>query len=276
MPPLAGVGPKRAAEMLRTQVLTLKNLSGAGGDADSRLGSYHRWTTDATRMFSSIFPLDQVEQLVMTHRHDVLVARQTGYNQPLIHGLIDGEINDRTAVFAELAAQFESLEVRREDLGTYLLVVDTNIFVQHQKPFFNMDWMRELGSAHTVSLLIPMTAVRELDKMKRAPSTWKVDDGKETVRSRARTTLRWMRDKFRDPTTVVKLVSDVTVELLLDPVGHRRIDDPDTEIIDRSLVAQASTGHDVGVVTADASMQFSAAVAGLEVFHLAAPADTDA
>ena len=50
MPPLPRVGPKRAAEVLRSQEEALRNLSGAGGDADSRLSNYHRWTTEATRM----------------------------------------------------------------------------------------------------------------------------------------------------------------------------------------------------------------------------------
>ena len=158
----------------------------------------------------------------------------------------------------------------RRDVGIrrYVLVVDTNIFVQHELHFYEIDWMRELESGHTVSLLIPMTAIRELDKLKRAPNTWKINDSTVTVKSRARTTLRWIRDEFRDPMAVVSLKRDVTIELLLDPVGHRRMDDPDTEIIDRALALQASTGHAVGVVTEDAHMQFDA-VAGLEVFNLA-------
>ena len=113
-----------------------------------------------------------------------------------------------------------------------MLVVDTNIFVQHELHFNEIDWMRELESGHTVSLLIPMTAIRELDKLKRAPNTWKINDSTVTVKSRARTTLRWIRDEFRDPMAVVSLTRDVTIELLLDPLGT----DASTTLTLRSLI----------------------------------------
>lgn len=139
--PLEGVTPHRAAEVLMDQSTALGNLEGT--DADSRLGSYHRWSTEATRMLASVFALESVEALVMTQRHNVLVARQTGYNQPLVHGLIDGEKTDRMAVFTKLAGELEALHRHCAEMPETILCPDTNIYLHHEIPFEEMDWLRD-------------------------------------------------------------------------------------------------------------------------------------
>lgn len=268
--PLPGVTPQRAAQVLSTQALSLLNLGGS--DADSRLGSYHQWTTETSRMLASVFPLEEVEALVMTQRHNVLVARQTGYNQPLIHGLIDGEQADRSAAFTKLAGELEALHQHCTRMPPQVLVPDTNIYLHNEKPFAEIDWTRDTESTRAIRLLIPMTVIRELDSAKRSTSGKKVSPtNAEPVRDRARTTSRRFRELFVDPQEVVTLAQDVTAELLLDPVGHQRLPDPDSEIIDRALAAQTLSTLRVSVVTDDGNMQFSAKVAGLGVVTLHDP-----
>lgn len=59
-----------------------------------------------------------------------------------------------------------------------------------------------------------------------------------------------------------------SIELLLDPVGHRHLEDPDSEIIDRALALKIASRQDVYILTGDGNMQFVADVAGLKVASL--------
>jgi hypothetical protein len=119
--------------------------------------------------------------------------------------------------------------------------------------------------------VVPLLVVDELDRHKRKDRQTKVHpEGKETVSSRARVTLRHLEDLFGDPSWVVTLHSDrfpaappVKAELLLDPLGHIRLPEPDAELIDRALALQDLSGRPVTLATSDTGMIFRAKAAGL-------------
>lgn len=118
--------------------------------------------------------------------------------------------------------------------------------------------------------MIPMAVVRELDKSKRAQPGKKVSDtNPETVRTRARVTSKRIRERFEYIHDVKDLGHRCTVEMLLDPRGHKHQDDADSEIIDRAVVLRESTGKQVYILTGDGTMQFMAGVAELKVIALA-------
>ena len=66
----------------------------------------------------------------------------------------------------------------------------------------------------------------------------------------------------------------MTVEVLLDTVKHERIDDVDSEIIDRLLVAQSFLGRSIAVATGDRSMEFAAKAAGLKAVSVPEPVES--
>ena len=61
---------------------------------------------------------------------------------------------------------------------------------------------------------------------------------------RARATIRKITELFADDTNArVELTPNVQVELILDPLDHQRLDDPDSEIIDRLTAAKGYINH---------------------------------
>jgi hypothetical protein len=66
---------------------------------------------------------------------------------------------------------------------------------------------------------------------------------------------------------LAKLSSGVQVELVLDPQGHRRLDDPDSEVIDRLASAHRITGRPISVYTDDGNMEYGTRIAGLDAIR---------
>jgi hypothetical protein len=77
--------------------------------------------------------------------------------------------------------------------------------------------------------------------------------------ARVHITGQWMRLREDAPN-----LGPVTLELLFDPPDHKRLPDPDAEIVDRALAVQNMAGRPVTMVTYDTSMGFRARQAGLK------------
>lgn len=147
---------------------------------------------------------------------------------------------------------------------------DTNFFLHHGKRFDEADWPAIVRpGTYDIRIVVPLAVVRELDSKKSIAKNIKAGDTDEPVRTRARATIRELRTLFAKPNDVVTLRPTLTVELLLDRIAHRPMDDGDAEIIDRTLAAKRLTGQDIAIVTSDAGMEFTAKVEGLSVIHAA-------
>lgn len=262
--PLQGTDLANAIRVVKSEAEGLSNLSGTR--ADERLNNYHRWSSQAADQLRYVFDLEQVESLVMTRRHDFLIDRATAYNELLINTSVSAEQADRGRVFKELIDSFEKLQAAVETMPGLLLVPDTNVYLHHERYFDDIGWTGLAQTSAELRVMVPMAVVRELDKNKRAQGNKRVSEtNDELVRTRARVSSRRLRNLFESPFGTPSLSDNVTVELILDPPGHRRIEDPDSEIIDRALAARTVSGRQVSIVTGDGNMQFAARVAGLDV-----------
>jgi hypothetical protein len=68
------------------------------------------------------------------------------------------------------------------------------------------------------------------------------------------------------PNMMAELVPDlVRVELVLDNLDHHRLDDPDSEIVDRLLAVQGVINKPIHFLSEDAFPRFLAQSAGLQV-----------
>ena len=54
-------------------------------------------------------------------------------------------------------------------------------------------------------------------------------------------------------------LGSITMELLFDPANHKRLPDPDAEIVDRALAVQNLAGRPVTMVTYDINMEIGRA-----------------
>lgn len=262
--PLDGTDLANAIRVLKSEAQALSNLQGTR--AEERLNFYHRWSSQAAEQFRYVFDLEQVESLVMTRRHDFLIDRATAYNESLINNSISAEQADRGRAFKELLDSFEKLQADVATMPDLLLVPDANVYLHHENYFDDLDWSSLSKTSGPVRVMVPMAVVRELDKHKRAPGNKRVSENSdELVRTRARVSSRRLRDLFESPFGAPRLSHDVTIELILDAAGHRRLEDPDSEIIDRAMMTKTVSGRHVSIVTGDGNMQFAARVAGVDV-----------
>ncbi len=264
--PLPGYSMSEVLKSLRLVTTDLTNIG--SGAASEVLDQYQRWSNAAAETLGYMFAGDDVEQLILTRRHWVLLSLNPAGNGPVIHDLIRVERTDRLRALTAVTKEFEAMERTWGVISAKVVAADTNVYLHHEQYFDGINW-RELSSSETIRLLVPLEVVRELDRTKRAGKNITVSEtNSEPIRRRARLTSRKLRELFPEPGSIIKLREGVEVELLLDPVGHRAIDDPDIEIIDRVMTAQTLTGQPMSIVTADGGMQFSARTAGLDVIPL--------
>jgi predicted ribonuclease YlaK len=140
--------------------------------------------------------------------------------------------------------------------------------------FNQADYHSLLGANWTqpIRVLIPIVVVDELDGLK---------DARTEVRHRARFSLaildRVMAGSPQEPHElrpsqlrqvtgqIQAPTGDLTVEVLLDPMGHARLPIVDDEIIDRALAIQPLAGRRVTLLTCDTAQSFQARSVGLNV-----------
>lgn len=172
-----------------------------------------------------------------------------------------------------LLSDLQAIEERAAKITGPLIAPDTNFFLHHEQCFDEVD-RNKLSAGQQACILVPWTVVRELDRQKRTGKNITVSDtNSETVRTRARITLRKLRELFcSDPAGPVDLVASVEIELVLDAVKHRRIEDADSEIIDRLITVQSLLRKPIAVATGNRSMEFAAQVEGLRVISIPEPA----
>lgn len=188
-----------------------------------------------------------------------------------INTMVDSERDDRRRVFERVIEELSVIDQRLASMPTHVafVVPDTNFFLHQELYFDEVDWSTISNELDEFRVMIPMAVVRELDKAKRAQPGKKVSDrNDESARTRARVTSRRIRGMFKYVGDTHKLGSRSGMELLLDPRGHRHLDDADTEIIERALALKALSGKDVFIAKDDGGMQFMAEVAHLKVIAI--------
>ncbi len=110
--------------------------------------------------------------------------------------------------------------------------------------------------------------VRELDRQKTYGKNVPVVVGSdEKVPTRARHTVRKLQDCLSGPVVASSIKQGLEVEFLANPLNHHRLDDPDSECIDRLLAMQRLTGRSIYVATSDIGMDLMARINGLKVLR---------
>lgn len=251
----------------------LINLRGGPGDYKKRVVDYQQWSNSAAQDLGWVVNSDSVERLVLTPRHWALQQwTHTSVSGDPVR-LVETEALDRQRIFDALLAELEALDTRRSSLEQQLLAPDTNFYLHHDDQFDYIDW-RALAGAGTVCVLVPWTVVRELDQHKRTAKNINVSQTNTTpVRKRAQLTVSRLRALFGvDLSGPVDLKEGVRIELVMDDHTRQRLDDPDSEIIDRLLTAQSLLGQPIALVTGDRSMEFAARADGLATLSIPEPA----
>ncbi|MYX34384.1 MULTISPECIES: PIN domain-containing protein [unclassified Streptomyces] len=257
----------------------LQDVRAAGpGPARSRLFRYLEWASKATdRLRHQISPAD-IDRLVLTRRYELLLSSfgssAGASSENLVNSLVTLETDERSAAFEE-AMEALNRQITRWIRPAAFVVADSSFYIQHPEKLEEADLaaicnLRE----EPIHLLFPMVVVDELDGLKQSNKT----------RWRAGYTLavldRILGESGTSGTAILReedytpLQSqgiprgEITVEILFDPPGHRRLPINDDEIIDRALAIQPYTGSVVTLLTYDTGQATRARAAGLRFIKL--------
>ncbi len=253
-------------------VQALKDTAGDAHNAGSALArptgeqlltSYFTWADNAARALGNMLASDLVDDLV--HTRNYWTFRSARGDEPNLFGLVLGELDQRKRAFTELAENLER-EVRRWQTPSAVLIVpDTNVFLEEDKPFQDLNWCSfTAGGASDVRVVIPLVVIHELDRLKRT--------GNNTTRSMARQALKYLRSKlFAGAELRLGRLNDgqpaAYVEVYVHD-GPSRPDDADGVIIRFTKQLERLSAKPTKLVTYDLSMQLRAVAAGVNAVQL--------
>ncbi|MEV7129724.1 PIN domain-containing protein [Streptomyces sp. NPDC093260] len=270
--PRPGTDRQNLLDALRTVHTAASNERGRGyTSAYGRLLGYLEWALRSAQQLRNLVSAEDLTALVLTKRHDTLldgVGHLAGSEQQrLVNLLVDQELAERDEALKAAIDLLRSL-MNRWDGPEWFVVADSSFYIQNADKLEDVDLHKVLGlpSGEHIRLLFPITVVDELDGLKEA--------GKHRPRWRAGHTLGlldgtlngslsgiWRRSRL----TQDEVRGQISLEIVLDPLGHVRLPLADDEIIDRAVAIQSLAGRPVRLLTCDTSQHTRGKAAGLQV-----------
>lgn len=263
---LPGVSATRAASVLREASTAFQNVRGGGHSGFDLYNEYIRKASDQVRMLGSVLPRVDMDRVMTTPHYWMLQSVDPGGKGPVLNSMMRLELDEKIRLLDEAA---HALVAQDQNYRPAELVVvpDTNYLLHHQHHLEAIPWtLLGEGKVSHLIVAIPILVVDELDKAKRR--TERIENGTESVRTRAGITLATLERWFENPTeTQHKLPveeMEVEVTLVLDDPDRPRLPDADYEIIDTARSIKDLTGRRVLIATFDSGMRLRARAAGVE------------
>jgi hypothetical protein len=241
--------------------------------------SYVDWTNNAVRTLTNLISADDLDRLVLTRGHELLIS---GSNimagtdgARTVNGLVSVALDQRVAGFDDAIKALDA-QIKRWSGSELLALLDSSFYIRHPDKLEEVDFDTLIGAkGHPICILVPMVVIDELDRLKDSSSD-------RHVRWRAGYTLAVIDRLFQSTTGVAQLHpqdpaaptagsttrGEVTMELLYDPPGHTRLPINDDEIIDRALAILPLANRDVTLITYDTGQSTRARRAGLKEVKL--------
>ncbi|MGH3902479.1 MAG: PIN domain-containing protein [Pseudonocardiaceae bacterium] len=253
----AGATGERAIETLRQAAMDAGHLGSAapGRTGAQVLDRYLSWAEDAERMLGNVLDPETVTDVIHTPRYWSL--RTATGETPRLTPL----------VLAEAADALRRERDRWRSHAAILVVPDTNMFLQQDAPFEQIDWPVAIDSRIDVRIVLPLVVVHELDRLKR--------QGNNTTSKLARSALRWLAANLpTDPNGRSAKLSaghpETTVEVYVQD-GPTRPEDADGLIIRFAKQLGTVAEMQTKLVTHDLGMRLRARALGVEAVQLPDP-----
>lgn len=266
---LPGVQSAQLVQHLEGALTALVNVRTGASTPFDLYNAYLTWANEQLRMLRYTLTPTALDQVVTTRRHWALVNLDPVTMGSALRAFVEVEIDEQVRVLEASMAEVRR-EIDRHSAVDAFLVPDTNVYVHGEVVFDQVPWLRfTTGEQRHLRLLVPLVVIDELDRLKNRGSGTVREGSKETVRARARATLRTLEGLFSDPANPVFLSSpnvdgpDVSIAVVFDDPGHVRLPDADSEIIDRAQAVTSLTARPATVVTLDLGMALRARLAGL-------------
>jgi len=238
--------------------------------------TYFAWVAANLRTLGAAVTPSELDRLITTPTYWAIQGWPSSRGGRV--GLLGHEIAQRrTDLEAERKELAWIIDDNRRNRMKSVAVLDTNVVMEHHSDFAGLAWhsIVQVFPHDTVRVVIPILVIDELDKLKRSQGS--VTKGGKTSprRSVARQALRSLSRMFQSPEMIIPIdrrdkdgfTEPATLELLMDPPGHVRLDNPDAEIRDRALSFGAYVASTT-LVTYDLGNQFAAQLVGLNTHRL--------
>lgn len=263
---LPGISATRAASVLREASTAFQNMRGSGYSGFELYNDYIRKASDQVRMLGYVLPRVDMDRVMTTPHYWMLQSVDPSGKGPVLNSMMSLELDEKIRLLDEAADALVAQDRHYRPAGL-VVVPDTNYLLHHPQRLEAISWA-SLGEGKVSHLIvaIPILVVDELDKAKRR--TDKIENGKESVRTRAGITLATLERWFEDPTEthhrlpIEEMVVEVT--LILDDPDRPRLPDADYEIIDNARAIRDLAGRRVLIATFDSGMRLRARAAGVE------------
>lgn len=249
-----------ASCQLRLTAQEAANVAGAsaGRTPIQIVDRYLAWAENAERMLSNVLDIDLVDDLVCTERYWAL--RTARGDEPRLTPTVLAEMERRQRALDALAVELERERLHWGSGASTLVVPDTNLFLQKDAPFTEIDWPSVIQTDGEVRLVVPLVVVHELDRLKR--------QGNSTTATLARTSLRWLLDILpRDPQArsgpLTAMEPSTTVEAYVHD-GPTRPEDADGLIIEVTAWLAAVSSQTTVLITRDLGMRLRAVPLGVD------------
>lgn len=208
-----------------------------------------------------------IDELLFTRRYWSLVD-MTATPDPapaVVSDLLSLEIDDR------LLEVDMTIDSTRDALNRWtatagqLVLPDTSFYLRNARVLKNIDFPDILDTEDTITILVPLVVIEELDRAKR-----RRDAGRRKAQVALAVLEAHAKDglsgKWKDAPKRTGRAGqgDIWFDVVLDPPGHVPLGNPDAEIIDRALTVEALAGRDVTFLTFDTNQAFRARGAGLK------------
>ncbi len=268
----------KSLQSVHNEVFNLRAGSGPS-TAYKRLLAYLEWTSNAVRMLGNQISSADLDRLVLTRRHELLLSGVGGMTstemevQRVVNGLVSLELDQRVEAF-DAAIKALDAQIGRWPAYGHFVVPDTSFYIEHDQKLKDADFGPLIDVWQSpVTVLMPIVIVDELDGLKQSKD--------KHVRWRAGYTLAVLDMVFTNTAGAARLRagdvvpgadgltrSEVSIELVFDPPGHVRLPINDDEIIDRALAIEPLADRMVTLLTYDTGQATRARSAGLRVVKL--------
>jgi hypothetical protein len=139
--PLPGVNPNNLLNSLRSVYTEVSNLRSGGGlqrGACGRLLNYLEWTSNAVRMLGNQINSADLQCLVLTRRHELLlsgVGNMTSTQievERVVNSLVSLELDERVDAFNQAIKELED-QIRKWSRLWNIAVLDTRFYIEHEQ-----------------------------------------------------------------------------------------------------------------------------------------------
>ncbi|TFC06539.1 PIN domain-containing protein [Cryobacterium sp. MDB2-33-2] len=282
---LNGNSPTRAVEVLREANRSAGDVFGRGVNVVDLNAGYLAWATAQERMLAGVFGQAEMNSFLTSPRYWALLADQLG-DLPHVSGQIYLELNQRMEAMKraweeiEETIQLWKVPTSEATFGTDLhaIVLDTNVLLVHSTALGAVEWHDRAGinNVQALSLVVPSIVIDELDDLKTANHSMRINGEKREARSLARVALRFLSDSFVHRQRRVNLPESGDIPrqgaarfmtLQVDPLAHVSLPKADSEIVEQAIALQ---GYATSVTLAsyDTNIVFSARNYGLKTILL--------